>query len=117
MKKSTTSSLSLSYTAPTGNDLGQNRAVLYLEGPPLNVEAVCLTELVLHFPPGQTLKLSSATLGCVVDGEALLVHLPAEEAEFDLTVTAEPSGAVGVILLRTKRVRSKPDRPLRASFQ
>jgi hypothetical protein len=110
-------SIQISFTSPDGPDIGQERATLQTHGPRLSILAVCSSELVLHHPPGQTLEPASTSPRSLATPQSLVVQLPAEETELDLGVVAQPSGTALIVTVKTKKERSKPDRPLRASFQ
>lgn len=112
-----TSSIELRYTAPGEGELGQQQLSLSLAGPPVALLAVCGTEIVVTHPPGQTLRLRSAQVRTIETSEALVVLLPEDEVEFVLGLVEETSAAEAEILVKTKKERSKPERPLRAAFE
>lgn len=84
---------------------------------PVVLLAVCGTEIVITRPPGQNITLLPATLRFTESREAFVVLLPEDEVEFALAVVVEASAAKAEIMVKTKKERSKPERPLRAAFE
>jgi hypothetical protein len=108
--------LQIAYTAPDSADTGQQTASVALDGPTLALTAVCQTEIVIHHPTGQTLRLAGSTPRSESNSQYLAVTLPPEEEQFDLGILAEPSGTAVTLNVTTKKESSKPDPPRRASF-
>lgn len=110
-------SIQIQYTAPDSPDIGQQRATLRADDPPLTILAVCRSELVLRPPSGQTLQVSLPTQPSKQGDGGLAVILPAQETKVTLYVAALPAGTAVVVKVKTKREHSKPERPLRAAFE